>query len=202
MAGHGKWRVMACQLTAQSWFSVVLITYNGIATLLQQVRYGFVVCSRKWEIRAVFFVGMLGRNRQDMLVGNNHHPASSHNSTHWKLTYLSTPRDVSPLHTYMWNFLNIYLHQNITITFTNHYMIAGCAFVVAKKVFHQRNGNILKLWEWSNDEKQLFSSIFNYINKHSYLKKKFKHLKLKYPGPCNFLTKHALGEPTKHACGC
>ena len=31
--------------------------------------------------------------------------------------------------------------------------MTGRAFVVAMEVFHHRNGNILKLWEWLNDEK-------------------------------------------------
>ena len=34
--------------------------------------------------------------------------------------------------------------------------MAGCAFVVAKEIFHHRNGNILKLWEWVNDKKTYF----------------------------------------------
>ena len=91
-----------------------------IATLLQQVRYEVVVCSPKWDIRAVFFVGMLGGNRQEMLGGNNFHPASSRSSTHWKLTYSPTSKAMLPLHTSLWVFLNIDLHQNITIPFTNY----------------------------------------------------------------------------------
>ena len=55
--------------------------------------------------------------------------------------------------------------------------MAGHAFVVAKEVFHLRNGNILKLWEQLIDEKQFFLSKFNYINKHLYLEKNFDHLK-------------------------
>ena len=51
------------------------------------------------------------------------------------------------------------------------------AFVVAKEVFHHRNSNILKLWEWLNDEKQFFFSKFNYINKHFYFEKKNESLK-------------------------
>ena len=79
------------------------------------------------------------------------------------------------------------------------YIMSGHAFVVA---FHHRNNNILKLWEWWNDEKEFFLSKFNHINKHLYLENNFNHLKLRYPDPCNFLTKRVLGEPTKHACGC
>ena len=75
----------------------------------------------------------------------------------------------------------------------------GNAFVVA---FHHRNSNILKLWEWLNDEKQFFMFKFNHINKHLYFENNCNHLKLRYPDLCNFLTKRVLGEPTKHACGC
>ena len=32
------------------------------------------ICSRKWDIRATFFVGMLGGNQQEMLCGNNLFP--------------------------------------------------------------------------------------------------------------------------------
>ena len=70
--------------------------------------------------------------------------------------------------------------------------MAGRAFVVAKEVFHHRKSNILKLWEWLNDEKQFFLSKFNYINKHFHFEKKFNHSKLRYTDPCNFLTKRAL----------
>ena len=35
----------------------------------------------------------------------------------------------------------------------------GRAYVVAKEIFHHRNGDILTLWEWLNDEKQGFFSI-------------------------------------------
>ena len=54
-------------------------------------------------------------------------------------------------------------------------ILSGCAFVVAKEVFHHRNGNILKLWEWLNDEKNC-----NYVNKHLYPVNNFNHFKLKY----------------------
>ena len=47
--------------------------------------------------------------------------------------------------------------------------MAGHTFVVANGAFHHRNGNIMKLWEWLNNEKQSFVSKFNYINKHLYL---------------------------------
>ena len=59
--------------------------------------------------------------------------------------------------------------------FVEYYIMAGRAFVVAKEVFHHRNGNILKLWEWLNDDKQFFLSKFNYINKHFYFEKKNYH---------------------------
>ena len=32
--------------------------------------------------------------------------------------------------------------------------MAGRQFVVAKKVFHHKNGNILTPWEWMNGEKK------------------------------------------------
>ena len=35
------------------------------------MRYEIVVCSGKWDTRGVFFVGMLGGNRQEMLGGNH-----------------------------------------------------------------------------------------------------------------------------------
>ena len=54
-------------------------------------------------------------------------------------------------------------------------MLADSACGVAKEVFYHRNSNILKLWEWLNDEKQLFLLKFNYISKHLYLEKKFNH---------------------------
>ena len=75
------------------------------------------------------------------------------------------------------------------------------AFMVAKEEFHHRNGNIFKTMRMINDDKQFFLSQFNYINKHLYFAK-FNHLKLRTTDPSNFLTKRALGEPTKHACGC
>ena len=70
--------------------------------------------------------------------------------------------------------------------------MAGRSFVVAKEVFHHRNENNLKLWEWLNDEKLFFLSKFNYINKHLHLEKNFKHSKLRYTDPYNFLNKGAL----------
>ena len=48
------------------------------------MRYKIVVCSGKWDTRAVCFVGVLDGNRQEMLGGNNFHPASSRYSMHWK----------------------------------------------------------------------------------------------------------------------
>ena len=56
-----------------------------------------------------------------------------------------------------------------------YYIMAGNAFVVAKEVFNHRNGDILKLWEWINDEKLFFYSKSNYMNKHLYLGKNFSH---------------------------
>ena len=67
------------------------------------------------------------------------------------------------------------------------------AIVVAEEEFHHRNGIILKLWEWLNDEKQLLLSKFNYINKHLYLEKNSNHLKLRYPDPCNFFYQSCIG---------
>ena len=76
------------------------------------------------------------------------------------------------------------------------YTMAGCAFVVAKEVFHYRNSNILTLWEWLNSENQFF--LFKYIIKHLYLEKHFNHLKLRYTDLRNFLTKRALvSQPIK-----
>ena len=37
-----------------------------------------------------------------------------------------------------------------------------------------------------------FLSKFNNINKQFYLEKNFNHLKLRFSGPCNFLTKRTL----------
>ena len=71
--------------------------------------------------------------------------------------------------------------------------MAGHVFVVAKEVFHHRYGDILKLWEWLNVEKQFFLFQFNHINKHLYLEKNFSHLKLRYPDPCNFRNKTYIG---------
>ena len=92
-------------------FQYLLPIATSMATLHQQVRYEVVVCSRKWDIRAVFFVGMMGGHRQDMLGWNNFHSASSRYFIHWNLTNTSTSKTVGPLYTYLWIFLNIYLHQ-------------------------------------------------------------------------------------------
>ena len=75
-----------------------------------------------------------------------------------------------------------------------YHKMADRAFVIAKEVFYRRDGNILTLWEWFNDEKQFFWFKFNYINKHLYrdLEKNFKHLTMRNTDPCNFLTKLAL----------
>ena len=70
--------------------------------------------------------------------------------------------------------------------------MTGRAFVVVKEVFHHGNGNILKLWEWLNDEKEFFLSKFNYVNKYFYFEKNCNHSKMRYTDPCNFLTKRAL----------
>ena len=78
--------------------------------------------------------------------------------------------------------------------------MAGRAFVVARKVFHHRNGNILTLWDWWSDEKHFFFKFkFNYIKKTLVLVKKNYHLKLRYTDPCNFLTKRTLvSQPSTH----
>ena len=82
------------------------------------------------------------------------------------------------------------------------YIMAGCVFVVPKEVFHHRNGNILTLCEWLNDENQSFLFKFNYIiNKHFHLAKNFNHLKLRF-WSVQFSHQACIGEPTKHACGC
>ena len=70
--------------------------------------------------------------------------------------------------------------------------MAGHAFVVAKEVFHRGNGNILKLWEWLNDDKQFLLFKFRNINQRLHLENNFNHLKLSDTDPCNFLTKRAL----------
>ena len=66
----------------------------------------------KVRYQSRIFVGILGGNRQEMLGGNNFHPASSRYPMHWKLTYSSTSKAGVPLHTYLLVFLNIYFHQN------------------------------------------------------------------------------------------
>ena len=78
--------------------------------------------------------------------------------------------------------------------------MAGRAFVAAKEVFRHRNGNILKLWEWLNDDKQFVSFNFNYINNNWILENNVNHLKLRYTDPCNF-HQTCIGESTKHARG-
>ena len=75
--------------------------------------------------------------------------------------------------------------------------MSSCAFVVTKEVVPRRNGNVLKLWEWLNSDKQFFSFAFNYINKYLHLENNFNHLKLRYTDPCSYLTKRALvSQPT------
>ena len=49
--------------------------------------------------------------------------------------------------------------------------MSGRVFVVAKELFHHRNGNILKLWESLNDDKPFFILKFNFINKDLHLAK-------------------------------
>ena len=58
--------------------------------------------------------------------------------------------------------------------------------------FYHGNGSILALWEWLNDEKQLFRWKLSYFNNHSYSVINFNHVKLRCTEPCNFLTKRAL----------
>ena len=74
------------------------------------------------------------------------------------------------------------ISMDVTIHWCNviYYIMTGCAFAVAKEVFYHRNGNILTSWEWLNDEKQVFQFKFNSINKHLYLEKNFKHLRLRH----------------------
>ena len=43
-----------------------------------------------------------------------------------------------------------------------------------------------------NDEKQLFLCKFSCVNDYLYSVINFKHVKLRYIEPCNFLTKNAL----------
>ena len=42
------------------------------------------------------------------------------------------------------------------VKYVGIYIMAGCAYVVAKEVFHHRNDNIFKLWGWLNDENSSF----------------------------------------------
>ena len=63
-----------------------------IAGLLQWVRYEAVIFSRGWDIRAVFFVGMPGGNRQEMLGDSYFRPTASRYSSHWKHAHSSTPK--------------------------------------------------------------------------------------------------------------
>ena len=83
--------------------------------------------------------------------------------------------------------------------FDVHYIMTGWTYVVAKDIFHHKNGNMWELSEWLNDEKRFFFSKVSYINKHWYLEKNLNHLKVKYSDTWNFRIKRALGEPTKHA---
>ena len=72
---------------------------------------------------------------------------------------------------------------NFVITskfYVTYYVMAGRGFVIAKEVFHHRNCNILKLWEWLtikllNDDQQFFLFKFKYINKHLHSQKYFNH---------------------------
>ena len=65
------------------------------------------------------------------------------------------------------------------------------AFVVDNEVFCQGNGNMLTLGWWSNDEKHYYVNLTS-IYTHWFSMKNFKHVKLRYADPCNFLTKHAF----------
>ena len=51
----------------------------------------------------------------------------------------------------------------------------GCHLENIFKVFCHSNGNILKLWKWLNDEKQLFWFRFRYVNKHLNLGNCYNH---------------------------
>ena len=57
--------------------------------------------------------------------------------------------------------------------------MAGRAFVAAKDVFNDNNGNISIAWEWRNDEKQFFLYQFNFISEHLCLQRNISHLKLR-----------------------
>ena len=72
-------------------------------------------------------------------------------------------------------------------------IMAGRAFVVAKEVFHHKNGNNLKLWQWLNDEKHFFLSKSNSLNKYLYLQKNFNHLRPKLFWPVQFSHQTCIG---------
>ena len=58
--------------------------------------------------------------------------------------------------------------------------------------FCHKNGSILTLWWWLNDEKQLFWCKFSYGNNRFYSVIDFDHVKLRYIELCNFFIKRAL----------
>ena len=79
--------------------------------ILPKVKYQTYFSSECWmEILST---------EQEMLGGNNFHPASTRYATHCKLGYSSTSKAVVPLHPYLWIFLNIYINQNSTIPSIN-----------------------------------------------------------------------------------
>ena len=81
-----------------------------------------------------------------------------------------------------------------------HHIMAGRAFVVAKEIFHHRNGNILNS---ENDSIMKNSSFRLNSITHLYLENNyFTHLKMRLPDLCNFLTERVFGAPIKHACRC
>ena len=87
---HGRARKDVSHVMPVSSLRLVSRGFNQL--LPQWVRYEIVVCSRKWDITAVFFVEMLDGNWWKMLGGNNFHPASSCYTTHKELTYSSTSK--------------------------------------------------------------------------------------------------------------
>ena len=78
-------------------------------------------------------------------------------------------------------------HINEMLVYNGWLCICSC-----QGSFYHRNSNILTLWSWLNDEKQLFWCKFNYVNNHLYSVINFNNVKLRHIEPCNFLTKRAL----------
>ena len=112
-----------------------------------------------------------------------------------------TMRDRLKQHTCMYNWSQSYYInvasaslQSSSDSFrqTTREIMIDRACVVVKEVFHHGNGNISKLWECLFMKNSPFSK-FNHINKHLYLENNFNHLILRYPNPCNVLTKRAFG---------